>query len=99
MNTAYTPGRWHVVANNQPQNYPSGAAYTTEVWAHDGEQPVALATDVADATLLAAAPALLAALRAIIAEADAHPFNPIGHVVEHVATTARAALAAAEVTP
>lgn len=50
---------------------------------------------VAGARLVAAAPDLYAALAAIVAEADCHPFNPIGHVVEHVVTTARAALAKA----
>jgi len=39
---------------------------------------------------------LLAALRGIVVEADAHPFNPIGFVIEHVITTARTAIAKAD---
>ena len=61
--STHTPGTWHVAMHNEPQTYPAGAAYVAEVWAHDGEQPVAIATDSADASLIAAAPELLAALR------------------------------------
>ena len=35
---------------------------------------------------------VLATLQAIVAEADRNPFNPIGHVIEHVVPHARAAI-------
>lgn len=66
----HTPGSWHVAMHNEPQDYPSGAAYLAEVWAHDGEQPVAIATDAADAHLIAATPALRELADHVLAMAD-----------------------------
>jgi hypothetical protein len=43
--------------------------------------------------------AILAALTKIVEEADRNPFNPIGHVIEHVVPEARSLLAPTASTP
>jgi uncharacterized membrane protein len=52
----------------------------------------------ANVYLIAAAPALYEALEKVVVEAEARPFNAIGHVVEHVIPEIRAALSAARST-
>jgi hypothetical protein len=89
----HTPGPYHVVRHNEQQMYPAAAAYAVEIWTHDGEQPVALATDAADAALLAAAPDMLAALREI-ADPD-FDVIPWADRVRALTDIARAALAKA----
>lgn len=49
-----------------------------------------------NAALISAAPDLLAALRFLVAVADAEPFTFIGHLVEHGEVEIRAAIAKAE---
>jgi hypothetical protein len=111
----HTPGPWEVaIILDARRQIPEGAAIavgapngTTETPGH--RSVVALcghpyddfhaAASFADAHLIAAAPALYEALEKVVAEAEAHPFNSIGHVVEHVIPEIRAALSAARPAP
>lgn len=98
----HTPGPWKMVDVKDGRGNP--CAYS--VWP-DRERPfinspignqICRTPDgttkeaMANARLIAAAPELLEVLSAIFKEADTNPFNPIGHVIEHVVTAARTAI-------
>ena len=96
MNAA-TPGPWIAGSGIADGGY-------LGVWKKDTDHVICRVSpiktinmnDFHNACLIASAPDLLVALKAIIHEADMHPFNPIGHVIEYVVTTARAAIEKAE---
>lgn len=98
MTTKHTPGPWRVVpcggistAIQRAAPMPLGAAVIATVSHSDGE------TQAADARLIAAAPAMLEALREIVAEQDART-PPQGTIYRDTGglLLARAAIAQAE---
>jgi len=91
----HTPGPWLLDDEGQIFSHAALVATVNTQWdgnegRHDWDQTMT------DGALLAAAPELYEALRAIVAQAERNPFNPIGHVLEHFVPLARAAINKAE---